>query len=108
VRGRLILAGVDVDDLDFRDLLAAGEAALFEPMLHGSMTTIDELLDKFESAIIEANPDARTWGTSKQAQEASQAAMDMWAVPETGNEPEGLWLPPGAERPTIPADDRHR
>lgn len=71
-------------------------------MLHGSMTTVDEVLDKFDAAIIEANPDPRTWGTSKQAQDAAQAAMDMWGAPAPPTSGGELWLPPGTERPTIP------
>lgn len=74
MRGRLLLGGLRLDDLDLTETIALAEACLFEPVLHGSMTSVDEVLDKWEAAIAEAWLDTDTWGTSKIAAEGLAAA----------------------------------
>lgn len=74
---------MDIDRLSFRQLIAVAEAALFEPMLHGSWSSVDELLNHFEDKLMEAMPSAQTWGASREAQASNAAAEDAFgpAIP---------------------------
>jgi len=89
LRGRLLLAGVRIETLDFTELIAAAESALFEPTLHGGATSIDEVLDKWEEAIAEIFVDEETFGESKGAQAGLKAAEEMFPQAEPLPAPEG-------------------
>lgn len=58
-------------------------------MLHGSGVTVDELLNHFEDKLNEAMPDPKTWGASREAAAANQAAEEMFgaAIPLEPPEP---------------------
>lgn len=58
------------------------EAALVEPALHGSMTNVDELLDKIEDVVIETARDPETFGTNPSARRAAQAAEERFPMAE--------------------------
>jgi len=82
LRGRLLLAGVRIETLDFTELIAAAEAALFEPAFHGGGASIDEVLDKWEEAILEVFADEDTFGESKGSQEGLKAAEQLFGPAE--------------------------
>jgi hypothetical protein len=89
----LLLAGVRIETLDFTELIAAAEAALFEPVFHGGAGSIDEVLDHWEEAILEVFADEETFGESKGAQEGLRAAEKVFGQAEP--------RPPGEGERTI-------
>jgi hypothetical protein len=95
----LLLSGVDIDALGFRELVAVAEAAMIEPAIHGSVTSVDEMLTKVEQAIAETYEEGSTWGETTAAQ-AGHAAMEaLWPMAE----PRPEAPPDEPEQPTIPA-----
>lgn len=77
LRGRLILAGVDIDELDARSLIDVVEALFIEPALHGG-TSIDDILDKVHRAMMELVPDRETHGLTPGAIAGAAAADAMF------------------------------
>lgn len=85
MRGRLLLAGWRIDDLDDGDVLGAVEAMWIEPMVHGSLGSVDEALDAIDEAMITAYPEelAHLWGHLP-----TQASSEgSWGAPAGGWEP---------------------
>lgn len=80
LRGRLLLAGVRLTALELPELVDVAEAAMLEPALNGSYSTVDTMLDTLEEATHQAYAVVRreTWGTSRQAQERARAAEAMF------------------------------
>lgn len=74
LRGRALLAGLRWDRLSLAECIDFAEAALLEPALHGSMTTVDELLDRIADVVTETNPDPESFGTNPSAVRATEAA----------------------------------
>lgn len=66
--------GLQWEEMSLRQRLDFAEAALLEPWLHGSMVSVDELLDSVAQEIASKNPDQRTWGQAPDFEEAHPPA----------------------------------
>jgi len=53
---------------------------LIEPVLHGSMSNIDDALDALAKATEESFPDRDTWGITPGAREGAQAAESAFPM----------------------------
>lgn len=73
VEGRCLLAGVDMDEITFRQFLCVVEALTVET-LAGGMGDRSEILETLHTIPVEDAMTEETWGTSTTAQ-ASQRAM---------------------------------
>lgn len=73
LRGRLLLAGIEINDLDAGRLIDVVEAIFLEPALHGGIG-VDNIIDKVRNALIELMPDRETHGLTEAAREGARAA----------------------------------
>lgn len=64
--------------------MAVTEAALFEPVINGSSSSVDEMLTRFADALGDAYPDPETWGHDA----ASQAGLAAFGEPAVMPVPE--------------------
>lgn len=63
-------------------LIDVAEAALLEPGLHGSGTSVDEMLDKMDARLREEiNDPDRPWDESAEAQRAAEAFEAQFPAP---------------------------
>lgn len=84
MRGRLLLAGWDIDDLDDGQVLDAVEAMWIEPLVQGAQMSLDGALDAIDEAMIAAYPNelGHRWGTLP----TQQSAEASWGAPATERE----------------------
>lgn len=80
LRGRLLLSGVRIETLSLSDLVDVAHAAMVEPLASGSWVTLDAILDDLEKAIIEAEPNRETFGTSAVDLRAARSAEKLFAA----------------------------
>lgn len=85
MRGRLLLSGLFIDDLDDGDILGAVEAMWLEPLVHGAQLSLDEGLDAIDEAMISAYPEVLgdRWGLLP----TQVGAENTWGAPATRETP---------------------
>lgn len=79
LRGRLLLNGIRWDALGLAERVDVAHAAMIEPIVHGSWTSIDAVLDKFEEIFEEAaGPNRETFGLGAEAQRGAERARTIF------------------------------
>lgn len=73
LRGRLLLAGVRIEELDMGALIDVAEAAIVEAAA-GPGVGVDTILDALEDSAASAMPNEDTWGTTAEARRGADAA----------------------------------
>lgn len=58
--------------------LDVAHAAMVEPFTHGSWSSVDQILDVFDEAIVESKPDRETFGTTAGAQRGAARAEGLF------------------------------
>lgn len=74
----MLLTGRTWESLNLRDATDVVYVALVEPQLNGSMTSLGELLKKWDEALEDAVLDRDTFGTSSRAQAEFEKADKQW------------------------------
>lgn len=74
MRGRLLLSGVRLRDLNLFEVIDLAEAALIEPTVSGG-TPIDVVLDKLHQAMFDSHKDS--WGEGPLAERQHRAMMTV-------------------------------
>lgn len=83
LRGRALLAGHRWDALTPGEQVDFTHAAILEPMLSGSMTHIDEMLDRWYQHVADASITEETFGMTPEA-EAAQRDLETMFPPASG------------------------
>lgn len=78
LRGRLLLAGVRMDDLTLSELVDVAHVAMIEPYLSGAWVGVDQVLDDLEKAFVEAEPNRETFGTTAVDIRAAHRAEELF------------------------------
>lgn len=85
MRGRLLLAGWDIDELGDGQVLDAVEAMWIEPLVQGAQMSLDAALDAIDEAMITAYP---------------EELGHLWGKLPTHTQSEASWGAPATERET--------
>ena len=78
------------DELTLRERLDVAYAAQIEPFMHGSLTTVDKIVDEWDGILADTMPDRDSFGVSAASAARNKAAEDRFGQARP--------LPPDARR----------